>query len=290
MKRTILLSGVDAQRLLRRFLGAREPGLIRGALRLWKAQAAMIDQDDIARILGGTAPEGLLFSWAQMNGEFVREKVTPELIDGFEIADREIGERIVRLKRKDAAILTKPAVQKWVDGYAAELIVEINLETRKVVNSILRTYAIEKPMSAFQISKMVESHVGLTSRYSQAVAKRYDDLLAMGVSPEKAMKEMERYSQFLKRNRAMTIARNELAEAYGEGQFQAMREAVQSGAVSGQMKKSWATADDERTCSICQGLDGETQDLDSPFSCGEMHAPAHIQCRCSVQYELVAAG
>jgi SPP1 gp7 family putative phage head morphogenesis protein len=288
MKRTILLSGVEAQRLLRRFLGAKEPGLIRAALRLWKTQAAMFDKDDAEAFAGGHSPEGLVFSWAKMNEEFVREKVIPELFNGFENADRAIAERIAKLKRKDAAILTKPAVQKWVDGFAADLIVEINQETRTVVNSILRTYAIEKPMSAFQISKMVESHVGLTSRYSRAVMKRYDDLVAMGISPEKAMKEMERYAQFLKRNRAMTIARNELSEAYGEGQFQAMREAVQSGAVGGQMKKSWATADDERTCPICQALDGETQDLEAPFSCGVMRPPAHIQCRCAVQYEVIA--
>ena len=290
MKRTILVSGVEAQRLLRRFLGARGPGLSRAVLRLWRAQAAMIDEKDRAAFQAGTMPEGLLWIWRESTEQFVREKVAPELFAGFESAGREIAERIARLKRKNTSILTKPQVQKWVDGFAAELIVEINLETQKVVNSILRTYVIEKPMSAFQISKMVESHVGLTARYSQAVAKRYEDMIAMGVSPAKAMKEMERYAQFLKRNRAMTIARNELAEAYGEGQFQAMREAVQSGAVSGQMKKSWATAEDERTCPICQALDGEIQDLEAPFSCGEMHPPAHIQCRCAAQYELVAAG
>jgi SPP1 gp7 family putative phage head morphogenesis protein len=290
VKRTILLSGVDAQRLLRRFLGAREPGLSRDVLRLWRAQTAMIDEKDRAAFQAGVMPEALLWIWKEATAQFVREKVAPELFAGFESADREIAERIVRLKRKDSSILTKPQVQKWVDGFAADLIVEINLETQKVVNSILRTYVIEKPMSAFQISKMVESHVGLTARYSQAVAKRYEDMIAMGVSPAKAMKEMERYAQFLKRNRAMTIARNELAEAYGEGQFEAMREAVQSGAVSGRVKKSWATADDERTCPICQPLDGETQDLEAPFSCGKQRPPAHIQCRCTVQYELVAAG
>lgn len=289
MKRVIILPGNDAQRLLRRFLGAREPGLIRSALRLWKTQASMFDKEDAASLAGGTAPEGLLFAWTQMNREFVREKVVPELVDGFDSAGQEIDARIRKLLRKDA-ILTSEEVQKWVDGFAAELIVEIDQETRKVVSSILRTYVIEKPMSAYQISKLVENHVGLTARYSKAVMKRYDDMIAMGASPAKAMKEMERYSQFLKRNRAMTIARNELSEAYEEGQFQAMRNAFQGGLIGGQPKKSWATADDERTCPVCQPLDGETQDLEAPFSCGVLRPPAHIQCRCSVQYETVMNG
>ena len=288
MKRTILLSGVEAQRLLRRFLGAHEPGLSRAALQLWRAQAGMIDKRDVEAFISGISPAGLLYAWGQMNEEFVREKILPELVTGFESADRVVDDRIRKLQRKDAAILTRPEVQTWLTAHAAELIVEINLETRTVVNSILKTYAIEKPASAFQISKMVESHVGLTARYSRAVAKRYDDLIAMGISPSKAMKEMEKYAQFLKRNRAMTIARNELSNAYGEGQFQAMREAARSGAISGQVKKSWLTADDERTCEICISLDGETQDLDASYSAGVMHPPAHICCRCSEQYEVVA--
>jgi SPP1 gp7 family putative phage head morphogenesis protein len=287
MKRTIILPAAEAHKILRRFLGAREPGLIRSALQLWRAQAGMIDKRDVESFISGMSPVGLLYAWTQMNQDFVREKIVPQQIDALESSSADMTARLRKLQRKAGAFTTQE-IQKWVTIHAAELVVEINLETTRVLNSILRTYVIEKPMSAYQISKMVENHVGLTARYSRAVVKRYDDMIAMGASPAKAMKEMERYSQFLKRSRAMTIARNELAEAYGEGQLQAMRNAFRDGLVDGQPKKSWATADDERTCPICQALDGETVDLEASFSNGRMRNPAHIQCRCAVQYEVIS--
>ncbi len=287
MSRRILLSGVDAQQVLRRFLNPREPAISRAALRLWKAQAGMVEEKDLAECLAGVLPEGLLLAWKETTEEFVWQQVAPALEAGFESADKAVVERLRRLQGKSLAILTRAQVQQWADSQAGKLVVELSEETRRVMTEILRGHLIKKPLSPFEISKMIESHVGLTSRYSAAVTKRYQDMVAAGASPEKAMKEMERYAQFLKRNRAMTIARNELAEAYGEGQFQAMREASLSGAVNGQMKKTWATADDERTCPICQGLDGEQRDLEQPFSCGRQRPPAHITCRCCSQYEVI---
>lgn len=58
----------------------------------------------------------------------------------------------------------------------------------------------------------------------------------------------------------------------------------------GECKKKWLTAYDERVCPICSAIDGETADMDAPFSIGKLLPPAHPLCRCAVAYELTAAG
>ena len=64
----------------------------------------------------------------------------------------------------------------------------------------------------------------------------------------------------------------------------------------GRTEKIWCTADDERECEICGGLDGVTIDMDADFDFYTKLAvpanptikrvpPAHPSCRCAVMYE-----
>ena len=85
----------------------------------------------------------------------------------------------------------------------------------------------------------------------------------------------------------MTIARTELASAYGQGAYEATLDAQAKGYI-GDCKKTWLTADDERTCSACSSVDGESVNMNDTFSNGAMVNPAHPSCRCAVAFEEVA--
>lgn len=55
-----------------------------------------------------------------------------------------------------------------------------------------------------------------------------------------------------------------------------------------QFERTWLTSKDERTCDLCDPLDGETVGMDEPFSTDDgdiMEPPRHSSCRCVVIIE-----
>lgn len=285
-KRILIISGVEALVQTRRFLNAEEPKVARAGLRLWKTQAAMISQADAEQMATSAQPPlGLLKTWERMNADFARESVIPKYLDAFDTTEQDIVRRLKKIPSK-IGLPTKTTIQKWVDAHSGELITRLNKEMLAVINAILQEHVIRTPMSPFQLSKLIRPQIGLTERFSQAVSRRYAALLDSGASIEKALAETEKYAEFLHKVRAMNIARTELANAYGEGQWQALMDAKAEG-LADKIMKTWATADDERVCEECAGLDGEEQELGVEFSNGVMHNPAHNSCRCSNMEEVV---
>jgi hypothetical protein len=286
-KRTVIISGAEALIQLRRFLNAGEPKIAKAGRRLWKTQAAMISRDDIEQMANsGQPPIGLLKAWERMNGEFAQEAVVPKYLDAFDETEKETAKRLKRILGK-AGLPTSAAVQKWVTMHSGELITRLNRDMHAVIHSILQEHVVRTPMSPFQLSKLIRPHIGLTERWSQAVSRRYQSFVDSGMSIEQALAESEKYAEFLHKVRGMMIGRQELAMAYGEGQWQSLVDAQNAGIVTDRIVKTWATADDERTCDECAGLDGEQQDLNAEFSNGVMHNPAHVMCRCSNLQEIV---
>jgi hypothetical protein len=286
-KRILIISGAEALVQTRRFLNANEPKIAKAGLRLWRTQAAMISRED-AEQMAATAqpPLGLLKTWERMNADFTQESVVPKYIDAFETTEEDAGRRLKRILGK-AGLPTSAVVQKWVTAHSGELITRLNKDMHGVINSILQEHVIRQPMSPFQLSRFIRPHIGLTERWSQAVSRRYQSFVDSGMAIDQALGEAEKYAEFLHKVRGMMIGRQELAMAYGEGQWQSLRDAQDQGIIKDKIVKTWATADDERTCDECAGLDGEQQELNVEFSNGVMHNPAHVQCRCSNMQEII---
>lgn len=286
-RRITIVSGPEALIELRRFLNAGEPKVQRAVLSLWKKQAGMISGNDVEEIIAkGQAPAALAKAWDRTNADFAREAVVPKYNDAFSETEKNLSARLKRILGK-AGLPTSAAVQAWVNAHSGELITRLNSDMHAVIHSILQEHVIRQPMSPFQLAKIIRPHVGLTERWSRAVSRRYQALVDSGVSIDKALAESERYATFLHKVRGMMIGRQELAMAYGEGQWQALVDAQNTGIITGRVVKTWATADDERTCDICAGLDGEQQELNQPFSDGSMHPPSHVLCRCGNMQEII---
>jgi len=80
--------------------------------------------------------------------------------------------------------------------------------------------------------------------------------------------------------KAMRVARTETSRAAGFGQREA---AKQSGVVK---KKTWLTSRDDRVRDEHVAMEGETVDLDKPYSSGEMYpGEKSIMCRCVESYQ-----
>lgn len=76
--------------------------------------------------------------------------------------------------------------------------------------------------------------------------------------------------------RATTIARTETTRAYSLGSLAAFE-------VSGQVDRvGWLTTQDEKTCPICEPLDGRIVAIGKPFDSGVYFPPAHPSCRCAI--------
>jgi hypothetical protein len=286
-KRILIISGAEALIQTRRFLNAGEPKIAKAGLRLWKTQAAMISRDEVEQMVTTAQPPiNLIKTWERMNGEFAQESVVPKYLDAFDETEKETAKRLKRILDK-AGLPTSATVQKWVTMHSGELITRLNRDMHGVINSILQEHVIRQPMSPFQLSKLIRPHIGLTERWSQAVSRRYQSFVDSGMSIEQALAESEKYAEFLHKVRGMMIGRQELAMAYGEGQWQSLRDAQGQGIITDKIVKTWATADDERTCDECASLDGEQQELNVEFSNGVMHNPAHVQCRCANMQEII---
>lgn len=76
--------------------------------------------------------------------------------------------------------------------------------------------------------------------------------------------------------RVERIVRNELNNAYSYASY----EVYQANDIVEKLK--WITADDERTCPICQKSDQQVVTKNKQFSNGFDYPPAHVSCRCDV--------
>ena len=94
------------------------------------------------------------------------------------------------------------------------------------------------------------------------------------ITDEKAFKQAGKTVFKTAQTRMTLIARTEIIRAHNQGQIK-FYDTV------GVKKFIWQTADDERTCPICQPLDGKT------FIVGKDPGPvAHPLCRCTILPEI----
>lgn len=152
-----------------------------------------------------------------------------------------IGVTRIAARKFKFDVVNQDAVD-WADKHAAELIEGISETSREAINNAIAD-ALE------------------TGDLDDAL----DEILA-------AVGDSER---------AERIARNETMMAASEGQRQAWAQAVEEGILSGDEQRVWIAVGDEKTCPICEELDGQEADLDGEYEGGYNGPPAHPLCRCT---------
>lgn len=281
----------EVLRLLRSFLDANEPGLVRFLVNTWNSQGKAITYKEIREaIVAGEINSELLEEWQQDYTRFVRQYLRPT----WELA---MAEATKALEEKYPGWYFDPmsdGIQEWVSNRAAEFVTNSTGTQIDGLRAVIQRAATLEDMSTDQLARAIRPMIGLTRQQSIANFNYYNTLISSGMSEKKAMELATRYSARQHRYRAYNIARTELAFAYNKGADEGIRQAQEAGYI-GEMVKVWSTADDERTCEICGGLEGKICGLDDDFEFASKLAgkyptvrrlpPAHPSCRCAVMYK-----
>jgi hypothetical protein len=123
-------------------------------------------------------------------------------------------------------------------------------------------------------------------RFDRTILKHIND--GTPVPRETIDRIIGRYSDSLLRLRGETIARTEAIASLNQSRTEAMRQAIDTGAIRREdVRRTWIATKDNRTRDEHRAMDGETVGLEEPFSNGLMYpgdpagaAASVINCRC----------
>ena len=209
-------------------------------------------------------------------------------------------------------LVQKSALDDWLEGWldidelSDDLATRMAPYTRATLigagSQAIRTVSDNTDFNplAPQVSRSLRKHqrgaiVSITATQQKQLRKILAEGIAEGEGiPALRKRLMEKYNEELTRYQATVIARTETIWAFNEGAVQGY---IQSGVVT---KKEWLTANDDRTCQFCSGMDGTVVGVEMDFfNLGETyrgseggllhfeyenvgHPPLHCQCRCTI--------
>ena len=275
----------EVLRLLRSFLDEAEPRLVYFLVNTWRHQGKAITYKELREaILSGDISADLLDEWQQDYAQFVADHLQPAWQEAMAAAVKEMEGKF--------AWYFDPfsdGVRSWVETRAAEFVANTTAVQISGLRAVIQRAAVLEDMSVDQLARAIRPMVGLTKQQTRANLNYYQSLLDNGVSEKRALDLSTRHASRLHRSRAYTIARTELASAYNAGAHEGTKQAQAAGYM-GEVVKEWSTADDERVCPICNGLDKTQIGMDEEFTgmsgswSTKLHPPAHPGCRCAVKY------
>ena len=270
---------------LRSFLDAKEPELVRLLVNTWRTQGKAITYKELREaLLSGDIDEKLWAEWQKDYSRFVVQHMQPAWVDAIDAAAKQLEAEYDWYFNPMA-----DGVVDWVQNRAAEFVTNCTQTQLDGLRAVVQRAAAMKGMSVDELARVIRPMVGLTKQQAEANLRYYNTLRANKITPKRARESSIYYASRQHRSRAYTIARTELATAYNTGAHEGTKQAQAAGLL-GECVKVWSTADDERVCSICGGLDGKRVAMDENFDGARgswstrLHPPAHPGCRCAVMY------
>lgn len=278
-----------ALKKLRGFLDQAEPRVVYFLVSLWRSEERAITYKELREaILDGDLPPTVLEDWQQDYSRFVVDHMLPAWEAAIQTAAAEI-------EKAHGGFIFKPmgaGVLEWTASRAAQFVTNSTEEQVKAVRALVQRAAQLEGRSVDALARAIRPTVGLTIQQSTANFNYYNRLIENGVKEKKALDLSIQYAGRQHRYRGYNIARTELAFAYNQGSYQGVRQAQEQGYM-GAVQKVWCTAEDERVCPVCGGMDGLVIGLEADFPFQTRIAtpdnptvrkvpPAHPSCRCTV--------
>lgn len=288
-------AGKAALHKLRSYLNAAEPELVYFLTHTWNTQAKAITYKELREaILNGDIDQAYLTQWHNDYSKFVTDHLQQAWEDAMTAATADMAAKYPEWNFDPMA----DGVKKWTTQRAADFVTNSTTTQIMGLRAIVKRAAVLEDMNVDQLSRAIRPMVGLTYQQGIANMNYYESLIKSGMSEKKATDLSVRYSARMHRYRGYNIARTELAFAYNQGSYEGTKQAQEAGYM-GDVVKVWCTADDERVCEICGGLDGKTIAMDDDFDFTTKLAtpanptirkvpPAHPSCRCSVLYKEIS--
>ena len=181
-----------------------------------------------------------------------------------------------------------PAIRYWVKNRTGELIVGIQSDTQKVVQrAVMRSFT--HALTPRQVAEEIKNSIGLYPRQQDALVNYRSGLQQnKTLTPDRVDTLVDKYSDRLLDQRAMTIARTETRFATNQGQLDVWSEAANQGLVNRNTAKKIYIVDGN-PCDICEPMDGIAVPLEEQFTTPEGEAvdgpPIHPNCMCGLEFE-----
>ena len=210
----------------------------------------------------------------------------------------------------DSALIQQGA-EAWILNVGADRVVQISNQTKDGLRSAIGRVATDA-ISPEDAAQRIGQQTGLTRFQAQAVDRERERLFdqrvriisrdrfpdtargqerfeaAVATAQRGVETEVERFRDRKIRERGRTIVEHEMQVAVQEGERQFYEIAIREGEVDvGLILKRWFTVRDDRVCRICEPLHGQIAKFDDSFSSLSftgLMPPAHIKCRCFIEY------
>jgi SPP1 gp7 family putative phage head morphogenesis protein len=271
-------------------LDARETAVARALVAASRAVAANTQVGKLTDAVNSGNPEEVIgaVNWGAA-GEALLSVLPKQYLltheDGKQNASRLLRRALGKVKKQVGYDFgyTDPNSVNWAQTQAGALIRQWGTSSQAALRALL-VRAFEEGITPAKLARLIRaSGIGLTERQALAVLRRRAMLLKDGIQELRAMRMLDRYASQLLRLRAETIARTEIIAAHTAGAQASWAEAVDEGLLNpATARQVWSADPDERTCDICEALDGEEVPLGQPFPGGIMGPPAHPACRCGL--------
>lgn len=279
----------EVLRLLRSFLDANEPGLVRFLVNTWRSQGKAITYKELREaILRGDIDTKWLEDWMQDYAKLIKDHLQPAWEKAIEAGFASRAQQFPSFYFNPMA----DGVRSWTSNHAAEFVTNVTSTQIEGLRAVVRRAAVLEDMTVDELSRVIRPLIGLTKPQAEANLRYYEKLRANGITPKRARESALRYAARQHRHRAYTVARTELATAYNTGAHEATLQAQAKGYL-GKTIKIWCTAFDERVCPTCGDLEGVEAAMDAEFNGAssswstKLHPPVHPGCRCAVIYQEV---
>ncbi len=282
-------------KVLRSYLDAREPKVVRWLYSTWNAEREAIKYQELRNaIRDHEMPLEWLLQWQQDYSKFVVDVLEPEWKRAIQAAGTTLGRSIEEYAGRPFGFTPiGQRIEEWIQARGGELAVNLTDLQHQAMRSIIRYYTVDKPVGPDELGRVIRPVIGLTPKQAEAVRRFRESLIAEGLPMKKVDHQVGNYAGYLHRFRALRIARTELSFAYNFGQLESVRQAKEQGYFDGDVVKEWMTAEDERVCDFCGPLDGTTIGLEETFPAVTEKLPytyvppAHPNCRCTVGYRVL---
>jgi hypothetical protein len=191
-----------------------------------------------------------------------------------------------------------PAIMTWIQQRGAELVTNSTVEQREAIKALL-AQSVREHHSVDELARFIRPCIGLTKPQAKANLRYYDNIvktlreqhpkMKADSIQKKAREAAAKYAEKQHRQRALTIAQNEMATAYNKGADESIRQAQEQKLI-GKVIKRWCTSNDDMVCEQCRALEGIEIDMDESFaikgkSTGEsLTPPMHPRCACAIEY------
>lgn len=181
-----------------------------------------------------------------------------------------------------------PALMRWLNTRAGDLIVNIQSDTQLTVQNAVRR-SFDRAMTPRQVANSIRGSIGLLPRQETALANYRDGLEAEGTPLDRVDQLADAYGDRLLDNRLMTIARTETRFAANRGQLAVWGAAANQDLIDRRKaRKVWIVDGDP--CPICEPMDGVSAPLDGMWTLNngdvvEIPTDAHPNCFCGMELD-----